>query len=72
MALSPEDCGPQTPLPRPHPPGEAKGVVERFEEDPTGAFYDTLAVHYGSSSRYRGDPRVIFYVKIHRIVGQGL
>ena len=51
---------------------EFRGVVERIEEDPTGAFYDTLAVHYGSSGRYRGDPRVILYVKIDRIVGQGL
>lgn len=51
---------------------EFRGVVERIEEDPPGAFYDTLAVHYGSSGRYRGDPRVILYVKINRVVGQGL
>jgi PPOX class probable F420-dependent enzyme len=51
---------------------EFRGVVEKIEEDPTGAFYDELAVHYGSSGRYRGDPRVILYVKIQRVVGQGL
>lgn len=51
---------------------EFRGVVERIDKDPTGAFYDTLAVHYGSAGRYRGDPRVILYVKIDRIVGQGL
>ncbi len=51
---------------------EFRGVVERIEQDPTGGFYDTLAVHYGSPGRYRGDPRVILYVKINRVVGQGL
>lgn len=48
---------------------EFRGVVERIEEDPTGAFYDTLAEHYGASWRYSGDPRVIFYVKIQHVVG---
>lgn len=48
---------------------EFRGVVERIEEDPTGAFFDTLAEHYGSSLRYRGDPRVVLCVKIEHIVG---
>lgn len=51
---------------------EFRGVVERIEEDPDGAFYNTLADRYGSPWRYPGDPRVIFYVKVHRIVGQNL
>ncbi len=51
---------------------EFRGVVERIEEDPTGAFYDTLAKHYGSPQGYRGDPRVILYVKIQHVVGQNL
>ncbi|HEY4388195.1 MAG TPA: PPOX class F420-dependent oxidoreductase [Ktedonobacteraceae bacterium] len=51
---------------------EFRGVVEKIEDDPTGAFYDELAVHYGSSERYPGDTRVIFYVKFDRIVGQNL
>ena len=51
---------------------EFRGVVERIEEDPTGAFYDTLAVHYESHNRYHGDPRVILHVKINHIVGQRL
>src|SRR5690242_10233817 len=52
--------------------GEFRGVVEQIEEDPTGAFYNELAVHYGSSNRWRGDPRVVLYVKIERVVGQNL
>ena len=51
---------------------EFRGIVERIEEDPTGAFYDTLAKHYGVPWGYRGDPRVILYVKIQHIVGQNL
>lgn len=51
---------------------EFRGVVERIDEDPEGAFYNTLADHYNSSGRYRGDPRVILYVKIQHVVGQGL
>jgi len=51
---------------------EFRGVVEQIEEDPTGAFYNELAVHYGSAGRWRGDPRVILYVKIQRVVGQNL
>jgi hypothetical protein len=51
---------------------EFRGVVERIEEDPTGAFYNTLSDHYKSSSRYRGDPRVILYIKIQHVVGQNL
>ena len=51
---------------------EFRGVVERIEQDPQGAFYNTLAEHYQSPLRYRGDPRVILYVRIDHIVGQGL
>ena len=51
---------------------EFRGVVERIEEDPTGAFYNTLSDHYKSPSRYRGDPRVILYIKIQHVVGQNL
>ncbi|HTI15583.1 MAG TPA: PPOX class F420-dependent oxidoreductase [Dictyobacter sp.] len=51
---------------------EFRGVVERIEEDPTGAFFDELAERYGVSFRYPGDPRVIFYVRIEHIVGMGL
>ncbi|GAC1360674.1 MAG: PPOX class F420-dependent oxidoreductase [Ktedonobacteraceae bacterium] len=51
---------------------EFRGRVERIEEDPTGAFYDILAKHYSAPWGYRGDPRVIFYVKIERVVGQNL
>lgn len=53
----------------PYTYAEFRGVVERIEEDPTGAFFDTLAEHYGSASRYRGDPRVVLCVKVHRVVG---
>ena len=51
---------------------EFRGVVERIEADPAGTLYDELAVRYGSANRYRGDPRVILYVKVHHIVGQGI
>jgi PPOX class probable F420-dependent enzyme len=51
---------------------EFRGVVDHIEEDPTGAFYDVLAEHYGVSSRYSGDSRVILYVKFDHIVGQNL
>lgn len=51
---------------------EFRGVVERIEQDPQGAFYNTLAEHYQSPTRYRGDPRVILYVRIDHIVGQNL
>ena len=40
---------------------EFRGVVERIEEDPAGAFYETLAKRYGAPWGYPGDPRVIFY-----------
>ena len=56
----------------PYTYAEFRGIVERIEEDPTGAFYDTLAERYGASWRYSGDPRVIFYVKILHVVGQNL
>ncbi|HEY0756845.1 MAG TPA: PPOX class F420-dependent oxidoreductase [Ktedonobacteraceae bacterium] len=61
-----------TDLADPYIHAEFRGVVERIEEDPTGAFYDTLAEHYASPSRYRGDPRVILYVKVQRVLGQNL
>lgn len=51
---------------------EFRGVVERIEEDPTGAFYNRLAERYGASWRYRGDQRVILSVKIHHVTGQNL
>jgi PPOX class probable F420-dependent enzyme len=51
---------------------EFRGMVERIDEDPNGAFQGALAEHYGVPFRYRGDPRVILYVKIHHIVGQML
>ena len=56
----------------PYTYAEFRGVVDRIEDDPSGAFYDTLAVRYASPNRYRGDPRVILHVKVHHIVGQGL
>ena len=51
---------------------EFRGRVERIEEDPAGAFYNTLAEHYGVSWRYSGDPRVVLYVKFAHVVGQNL
>jgi PPOX class probable F420-dependent enzyme len=51
---------------------EFRGVVEKIEKDPDGAFYDTLAKHYGAPWGYQGDPRVILYVKPQHIVGQNL
>ena len=56
----------------PYIAAEFRGRIERIEEDPTGAFYDTLAQRYGASWRYRGDPRVIFYMKIEHVTGQNL
>lgn len=56
----------------PYIAAEFRGVVERIEEDPNGAFYDTLAKHYNVPWGYSGDPRVIFYVKVERVVGQNL
>ena len=56
----------------PYTYAEFRGIVERIEEDPTGAFYDTLAKHYGVPWRYSGDPRVILYMKIQHIAGQRL
>jgi hypothetical protein len=32
----------------PYTYAEFRGLVERIEEDPTGAFHDTLAKHYGA------------------------
>ena len=56
----------------PYTAAEFRGRVERIEPDPTGAFYDILAQHYEVPWRYRGDPRVILYMKIERITGQNL
>ena len=56
----------------PYTYAEFRGVVERIEQDPPGAFYNTLAEHYQSPTRYRGDPRVILYVRIDHVVGQNL
>ena len=56
----------------PYTYAEFRGVVERIEEDPDGAFYNTLAKHYGVPWGYRGDDRVILYVKINHVAGQNL
>lgn len=56
----------------PYIAAEFRGVVERIEEDPTGVFYNTLAKHYGASWGYRGDQRVILYMKIQHVTGQNL
>ncbi|QBD79996.1 PPOX class F420-dependent oxidoreductase [Ktedonosporobacter rubrisoli] len=56
----------------PYTHAEFRGVVERVEEDPAGAFFNTLAEHYGSPIRNPGDPRVILYVKVQHVVGQNL
>jgi PPOX class probable F420-dependent enzyme len=61
-----------TDIDNPYTYAEFRGVVETIEDDPTGAFYNTLAEHYGSSGRYRGDPRVILSVKIQHVVGQNI
>lgn len=51
---------------------EFRGVVERIESDPTGAFYKAQAEHYGVPRRHPDDSHVIFSVKIRHIVGQNL
>jgi len=56
----------------PYIAAEFRGVVERIEEDPTGAFYNTLAKHYGAPWGYRGDQRVILHMKIQHVTGQNL
>ena len=56
----------------PYTYAEFRGVVQQIEEDPQGRFYDTLAKHYGVPWGYRGDPRVILYMKIQHVVGQNL
>ena len=56
----------------PYTYAEFRGVVANIEEDPKGDFYNTLAEHYESSGRYRGDPRVILYIKIEHVAGQNL
>ncbi len=56
----------------PYTYAEFRGVVERIEEDPGGAFYETLAKRYGAPWGYPGDPRVIFFMKIEHIAGQNL
>ena len=61
-----------TDVDNPYTYAEFRGVVERIEEDPGGKFYDTLAKHYGAPWGYRGDPRVILYMKIQHVAGQNL
>ena len=56
----------------PYTAAEFRGRVERIEADPAGAFYDTLAKHYGVPWGYQGDPRVILYMRIRHIAGQNL
>lgn len=56
----------------PYTYAEFRGVVERIEEDPDAAFFNTLAQHYGTPWRNPGDPRVILFVKIQHIAGQYL
>ena len=57
----------------PYTYAEFRGVVQRIEEDPAAAFYLMLAERYGIPPRgYQGDPRVILYVTVRRIVGQNL
>ena len=51
---------------------EFRGVVERIEEDPGGAFFNTLAEHYGTPYRNPSDPRVVLYVKVQHVSGQNL
>jgi PPOX class probable F420-dependent enzyme len=51
---------------------ELRGVVDHIEEDPTGAFFDTLAERYGMPWRNPGDPRVVLYIKINHVAGQNL
>ncbi|WP_220202850.1 PPOX class F420-dependent oxidoreductase [Reticulibacter mediterranei] len=61
-----------TDLEAPYTYAEFRGVVERIEEDADATFFNTLAEHYGTPWRNPGDPRVVLYVKVQRIVGQNL
>src|SRR5713226_8929782 len=61
-----------TDVDEPYTYAEFRCVVERIEDDPDGAFFNTLAEHYRAPVRYPGDPRVILYVKVHHVVGQNL
>jgi PPOX class probable F420-dependent enzyme len=61
-----------TDVDNPYTYAEFRGVVEKIEKDPDGAFYNTLAKHYDAPWPYPGDPRVILYVKPQHIVGQNL
>jgi PPOX class probable F420-dependent enzyme len=56
----------------PYTYAEFRGVVERIEEDPDAAFFNTITEHYGTPWRNPGDPRVVFFVKIQHIAGQNL
>jgi PPOX class probable F420-dependent enzyme len=56
----------------PYSYAEFRGTIERIEEDPTGTFYNILAKHYSVPFGYSGDPRVILYMKIEHVAGQGL
>ena len=62
-----------TEVDNPYTYAEFRGVVERIEEDAGAAFYLMLTERYGLPPRgYDGDPRVILYVRVRRIVGQNL
>ena len=56
----------------PYTSAEFRGVVERIEEDPGGAFYEALAKRYDTPWGYPGDPRVILFIKIEHVAGQNL
>ena len=61
-----------TDVDEPYTYAEFRGVVERIEEDPDGAFFNILAERYGLPLRNPGDPRVVLCVKVLHIVGQNL
>jgi len=56
----------------PYTYAEFRGVVEKIEDDSKGDFLNTLAHHYGQSFCSQGEPRVIFFVKVHHVVGLNL
>ena len=56
----------------PYSYGEFRGVVERIEDDCGLAFVNTVAERYGLSVCNPGDSRVVFFVKVHHVVGFNL
>lgn len=56
----------------PYTSAEFRGVIDRIDDDPHGAFYDRLAERYGLAGRYIGDPRVVLSLKIEHVAGQNL